>query len=103
MAAKTLTGNPIVVGSGDTFATVTAAEARVRISGFYWATGNAGADADTVVVAHADGSVIWAPVLDATDVGDRSLELGRLLEAKGLAITPPTHGTLYVYLADSYA
>lgn len=103
MAAKTLTGNPIVITSSDTFATVPAPEARIKLVGFYWDCGAAGADGNNVVVAHADGTPIWSATLRTGDVGERSLELGKCIEAKGLAITPPDVGTLYVYLADSYA
>lgn len=103
MAAKTLTGNPIVISSADTFATVPASEAKVKIQALYWATGASAATADTVVVAHASGDVIWAPVLLTDYLYDRQMEFPFCIEAKGLAITPPTHGILYVYLADGYA
>lgn len=102
MAAKTFSnGNPIVVTSADTFATVPLSEAKVKITGIYWETGSAAAAADTTKVTHADGTLIWESTLIASQLGDRSLTSVHI-EAKGLAIVAPTHGTLFVYLMDSY-
>lgn len=100
MPAKTLSANPIVVTSADTFTTTTD---KVRITGIYWDPGTSAANDDVVAVAHADGTLIWSATLDTTDLGERSLHLAGFIQANGLAITPPTHGTLYVYHADSYA
>jgi hypothetical protein len=102
MAAKTLTGNPIVVigGGTDTFTTT---QDRVKIHGFYWETGANAAVADTVKITHGDGtSIIWESTLIVGNLGDHSLMFNKALQANGLVITPPTHGTLFVYLADSY-
>lgn len=103
MAAKTLSTNPLVITSADTWATVPLSEAKVKITGFYWDPGTAGADGDDVVVAHANGDRIWSATLRTGDLGERSFSASAMIEAKGLAITPPDHGTLYIYLADSYA
>lgn len=94
--------NPIVVTSADTF-TAVAATVAVRIIGFYWDGGASGANGDTVLVTDGDDKKIWSATLKTGELGERSLELGRVIQTKGLKITAPTHGTLYVYLADSYA
>lgn len=100
MGAVTLSSNPIVVTSGDTF---TATTDKVRIRAFYWETGGAAAAADTVKVTDGADKLLWESTLRADDLGDKHLVLpSKGLHANGLKVaTPPTHGTLFIYLVDS--
>jgi len=103
MATKALSANPVVVTSADTFTTTTD---KVRLRGFFWDC-SSGAAADTVVVQDNPGdgtnSNLWSATQLATVVPSFSIIYpGGGLQARGLKITPPTHGTLYVYLVDEH-
>src|SRR6266403_599317 len=98
MAVIALKFNPVVVTAADTFLTTTD---KVRLAGVFWECSGAVAG-DTVQLKDFAGNLLWEVTQIAATLPAYQILWPKGLLANGLQITPPTHGTLFVYLLDSY-
>lgn len=96
--ANNTTSNPLVI---DTAAPTNVTTKLLRVKAIVWDPGASAANLDNLTVKDANGKVKFSQTIYTGTLVPPPFVPASPITCDGLAVTALTHGTAYIYLADS--
>lgn len=93
-----ISGNPIIV---DTPGATKIISTHFRVQAIVWDQGTSGANTDVCTVKDKNGVVKYSQTILTGNLVPQSIVFPVPVHFDGLIVSALTHGTLYLYLADS--